>query len=224
MFESASIKNRNLIIRSGSTKVCSSLKPGTKPGPKSKPKSGKTPEEHPGPIPMNKPVVKPATKNGHESLHTSIKSKNVPTKKGKTVKSAIEKRVYHDEGIYPDMMVPADDALTQYVKMGSALYGRPGTYLWTHGLASCTGVAIYGEPPNDRYNGGKILAHISPGSYVAQLNRLDALAAQHAIHLTPKVIVVVVPDTLQLPAEWDNLRAPLERMIADVSRSMHVGG
>jgi hypothetical protein len=221
MFESASLKSRNLIIRSGSKKLCSPLKPGTKPGPKPKPKSGKTPEEHPGPIPTNKPLVKPATKTGHEPLHTSLESKNVPMKKGNTVKSAIQKRTYDDDGKYPSQFVPADDAWTQYVDMGSALYGRPGSWLWTHGLASCIGVAIYGEPPNDPYNGGKILAHISGGTYMAQLGRIDALAAQHEPQLTPKVIVVVAPNTQQLPADWDpNLRAPLERMIDDVWRHL----
>jgi hypothetical protein len=110
-------------------------------------------------------------------------------------------------GYVPDH-VPADSAVTSFVDMGRMKAVGPSGYLWTHGLATCIAVAVYGQPfanghsgATDRSLGGKILAHISPneGRMRDLLKKMDDTIATHPAMFPNPVVKIIAPNPIEAP-------------------------
>ena len=121
-----------------------------------------------------------ATPAGPKTEPTKTKTSSAPKKTKPSLarrdeNDSLSKRAYDDHGFCPWDLVTADDQETQFIVQDNAIYGPPGSYLWTRGLATCVGIAVYGRPAGDPYTGGKILAHVSGGQYHGMLNNIDHL-------------------------------------------------
>ncbi|KAH8593570.1 hypothetical protein B0O99DRAFT_596078 [Bisporella sp. PMI_857] len=137
---------------------------------------------------------------------TDPKLKPPPKKKGGR---SISARAPDYQGWYPSDLV---DQTTTYVDMSDSQYVAGGRTAWTMGLSTCVGVVMFGGGSASATS-GKILAHISPSGYQAQLTKFNTRVTAHPDVNRSPVIKLFIADKNSIDAQ---IRPAFDKMVADV--------